>query len=510
MILATLYFLVFCFIVSKLSFFKDEHLSLKFIFGIISIKLLGCFAYYWIYFHYYPGNFQSDSSSTMHDAKIIYDALPNHVSDYFKIVFGFHTNLETDPLYDLYFKNIDKWGRADVSTEYFLNDNRTSIRINALIMLFSFGKYAVHALVMLVISFIGQYAFYKTFKNYFPKKEVLLAIIIFLAPSVLFWTSGVLKEPIALFLLGLFIYSFFKLFVTFQFKLSHVIVFCVSILFFLVLKPYILVLIVVPLMLFALVKRFQIRRIAIFYISSLLLCLTVGIVGLKFIFHKDVLKTIVIRQNDFVNLSKGGIFFLNDKNYLRLEYTDSSQFICIDAANRIFKIRPHAKLMYWDLKHIKDTIYVNDNQDTSLYKLLWVNAPAGSAINMDRLEYSFSSFAKLIPQSFFNVLCKPFFYDSRSIMEHMASLENLCFLLFFVLCFWFRQKNRIDKNLVLLCFSLVITSFILVGITTTVMGAIVRYKVPFIPFLLMIPLMYLDHNILLKMPVINRFFKDRS
>ena len=510
MILAIIYFLIFCFLVSKLTFFKDEHLSLKLIYGIILIKVLGCFAYYWVYFIYYPGSFQSDSTSTMLDAKVVYDALPDHPSDFFKIIFGFHTDFESDPLYETYFKNIGKWGRADITSEYFLNDNRTPIRIHAIIMLFSFGNYVVHALVMLILSFIGQFAFYKTFKSYFPKKELLLSAIIFLAPSVLFWTSGVLKEPIALCLTGLFSYSFSMLFIKRQFKIKYVIVLVFTVLFFLILKPYILVLIGFPMILFALVKQFQIKKVALFYVVSLIVCVSIGVLGLKLFFNKNVIKTIVIRQNDFVNLSRGGIFFVNNENYLRLEYSDTSQYKRSVNNPELFTIKPHASLMYWQLKNIKDTIYVNDNTDTSLYKLLGINAPAGSAISMERLQYTFASFIEFIPKSFFIVLCKPFFYDSRSVLEHMASLENLMFLLFFIVCFWFRKKNGIDTNLLWLCIIVVLTSFVLVGITTTVMGAIVRYKVPFIPYLLMIPLLYLDHTILLKIPLLNRFFRDRS
>jgi hypothetical protein len=84
LILAAIYFLVFCFLVSKLSFFKDSILSLKIIFGILLIKCLGCAAYYWVYFCYYPPGFAGDSVSTLHDAKIMYDALPNHPIDFLK------------------------------------------------------------------------------------------------------------------------------------------------------------------------------------------------------------------------------------------------------------------------------------------------------------------------------------------------------------------------------------------------------------------------------------------
>lgn len=489
---------------SKLSFFKDKVLSLKIIFVILIIKCFGCAAYYWVYFCYYPAGFNGDSVSTLHDAKIMYDALPNHPVDYFKMIFGLHSELDTDPLYEPYFQQIEKWGRADVTGDFFLNDNRTPIRINAIIMLFSFGNYAVHALVMLVISFIGQFAFYKTFKGYFPNKEMLLAIIVFLTPSILFWTSGVLKEPIAMCLLGLFVFAFFKLFVHYQFEKKYIFLIIVVSVLFLIIKPYIIVLLLVPLILFALVKRYQVKRLALFYLTSLLLIYGAGILTLKFVFDKDVLNTIVVRQNDFVSLSKGGRFFIKDDKYVRFEYNDTTHFHKIDTVKNLFQLDRHSAFMYWNTHNLRDTIYETNNKDTSYFELRSVCAPSGSAIYIDRLQYSFTSFAKLIPQSFYNVLCKPMFYDSRSVLELMASFENLCFLLFFALCFLFRVKIPIDKNLLICCIVIVITSFILIGITTTVTGAIVRYKIPFIPFLLMIPLLILDVSILKKTPIIKR------
>ncbi len=492
---------------SRLSFFKDAQLSLKLVFTILIIKCLGCFAYYWVYFVYYPASFSGDSASTMHDAKIIYNALPDHPGDFFKMVFGFHSNLDSDPLYEPYFQHIQKWGRADVTTEFFLNDNRTPIRINALIMLISFGNYAVHAFVMLALSFIGQFAFYKTFKTYFIGKELLLAAVIFIAPSVLFWTSGVLKEPVAIFLCGIFVYTFAKLFINGSLKLKYISGFVFAVLFFLILKPYVLVLLLIPLILFTLVKRYEIRRVVIFYSVSLLVIAASGILLLKTVFHKDVINTIVVRQNDFVNLSKGGIFFLNDKNYVRLDYKDSAQCEIADAQKKLYRLKPHAQLMYWDIHQLRDTIYVNDNKDTALYTLLNICAPAGSGIAMKRLEYSFSSFATLLPQAFFNVLCKPFFIDAHSFMELVASLENLLFFLFILFCFAFGRRAGFNVNLLMLCITVVVTSFLLIGITTTVMGAIVRYKVPFIPFLLMIPLLYLDPERLKNVPFVNRLVK---
>lgn len=501
MILAAIYFLLFVLLVWRLSFFKDTVLSWKFLLPVIVIKAFACFAYYWFYFVHSATGVKGDSGDTLAGAEIIYEAFHGHKADYFKMVFGWHSDHISDPLYQPYFSRIFDWGNSDSMSEFFLNDNRTSTRFHAFVRLFSGGTYAVHALAMLAVSFIGQFAFYKAFKGYFPGKEKLLAIVIFLAPSILFWSSGVLKEPLALALLGLFLYAFLQLFVHGRKKFSYVLTLVISFLVFMVLKPYILALILFPLIAFALVKHFNIRRVVLFYGVSLLVVYGSAVFGLKYIFQKDVLHTIVVRQNDFISLSKGGIFFVNDKNYLRLEYNDADQYVVVDSVNYICRIKAHASLMYWDLDHLRDTIFVKDNRDTALYKFLTVNKPAGSGIVTERLEYSVSSFARLLPVAFFNVLCRPFFFDAHSAAEMMASLENLLFLAFFVLCLVLRKKGTLNLNLLCLCVAIVLLSYGLIGITTTVAGAIVRYKVPFIPFLLMIPLLYLDMERLKKMPV---------
>jgi len=102
-----------------LSFFKDNVLSLKIIYSILIIKCIGCFAYYWVYFCYYPAGINGDSVSTLHDAKVMYSALPNNPLDFVKMVLGLHSNLDSDPLYEPYFQFIEKWGRKDVTSDFF-------------------------------------------------------------------------------------------------------------------------------------------------------------------------------------------------------------------------------------------------------------------------------------------------------------------------------------------------------------------------------------------------------
>ena len=504
MILALLYFIVFCWIVYKLPFFKDDGISFKWISVILLVKILGCCAYYWFYFGSNSNDPQGDSYDTLAGSNIMFQAIYKNPLDYVKMLFGIHSELETDALYKPYFDKINDWSQTKPADNFFLNDNRTSVRFHAFIRLFSFGQYAVHALSMLAVSFIGQFAFYKTFKSYFPQKETLLMAVIFFVPSVLFWSSGVLKEPLALCLMGFFLYSFFKIVIHHHYHPKTISCLVISVLGFMVLKPYILILLILPLIVFVFVQKLQVKKVALCYAISLITIFSVSLIALKYIFQKDVVKTIVVRQNDFINLSKGGIFLRNNTNYVRLNPADTNQFTFVDPERTTCKIKPHTTLMYWKLNHNNDTIFVNDNQDTSVYRYVSSCMPAGSAISMQRLTYSVSSFAKLLPIAFYHVIAKPFFYDSHSSSELVASLENLGYVLFFILCFVCHQRKGIDKNMLYLCMSIIVTAFLLIGLTTTVMGAIVRYKVPFIPFLLMMPLLYLDADVLKRIPLIKR------
>ncbi len=500
--LAFIYLIVFLFMVYKLPFFKDAQFTFKHILFFISIKIIGCLAYYWVYYIYMPQFEGADSREALDGAETIYKAIHTNVWDYIRMVFGMHSESEYDRLYQDYFLHINDWSQTPSANTFFLNDNRTVVRIHAIFRLFSFGQYAVHALFLLLLSFVGQFAFYKTFKPYFKAKEVLLMLVIFLTPSILFWSSGLLKEPLAIFILGIFIYTFFKLFVDKKYSFKIMISFLCSVVLFMLLKPYILILLAFPLLIFLVANKYQPKKIVLFYVASICIMISSSVLILKFVIKKDIIQSIVTRQNDFINLSNGGIFFINDKKYVRLDCKDKEQFTEVDSIKHYCIIKPHTNYMYWNMGNIHDTIFVKDNQDTSRFQFLSYSLPASSAIDMERLNHSVFSFIKLIPKSFINVLAKPFFYNLKSAIEWIASLENLIFALFFILCFMYRKKTNIDWNLLYLYVFTILISFLLIGLTTTVYGAIVRYKVPFLPFLLLIPLLIVDEKKLKKLPLV--------
>lgn len=509
MLLAILYFLLFSLFLYKHKAFNDDFVSRKQLVLLFTLKTVGLIFYILVFAVDSSKNlFNSDTQSIMHDANIIYGALKQNPGDYIKMLFGFHNEMQTDYLYKNYFSLMDKWTVIG-NNDFLLNDSRGVTRINAFLMLFTFGKYEAQAMFMVFLSFIGEWLMYKSFKEYFKNKEFLLLLILLFIPSVYFWTSGVLKEAIVVFLLGAFIYSAFKLFLKKERKPKYVLLFIFSVFLFVFIKPYVLLIVVFPVLIFIVVQRKSLSRASFVYIIVLTLVVSSGMFISKFGLKKDIVSVMVQRQNDFVSTGYGGVFFYRGEQYVRLDYSDIGKIKLEDEKEKLYTIKPYVNYMYWNYPNFRDTIYVKNNLDTlTTYPLINITVPSNSAITKKRLSNSIGSVVKMMPEALLNTFCKPLFSGDRNKFETFASIENALLFLFFILAFFYSDFKSINWNLFFCLISIVLISYLLIGLTTTISGAIVRYKVPFLPFLWMIPLMFLKTDVLKKIPLLNKIWKD--
>ena len=107
----------------------------------------------------------------------------------------------------------------------------------------------------------------------------------------------------------------------------------------------------------------------------------------------------------------------------------------------------------------------------------------GSKIEIPLLEPSLKSFLTNSPSAFFRTLFRPSIFEITNIMSLMAAIENFIISLSLVLtAIFFSKKNLLNPWL---WFSILFTIiiFTLSGLTTPVLGALVRYKAPALPFL---------------------------
>ncbi len=106
---------------------------------------------------------------------------------------------------------------------------------------------------------------------------------------------------------------------------------------------------------------------------------------------------------------------------------------------------------------------------------------AGSTIDIPAFS-SFLEFLMYAPGAAVRTLFRPWLWEMSSTLEALAAAENSIYILLLLLALWFRRKGLDDMFMISLIF--VLSLSVLVGSVTPVLGAIVRYKSPALPFLI--------------------------
>lgn len=482
MLLACLYIALFIGLIYVLPFFKEQNIHRGAVSGVFLVKIAAGFFLTWIYTKYYPERQAADIFKYFDDSRVMYSAVENHkFGDYFKILFG----LFNDSQYfdQNYYDKMNHWYRV---YDFNYNDNHTIIRFNALVMLFSQGNFHVHTVFMCFVSLFGLTALYKALAGNFSGKEKLLFAAVFLVPSVIFWGSGVLKEGILLFGLGLLFYAFMNVFIRKKGIVLNVIWLLLSIALIVINKNYLLYAVLPALFCYFAVQRFTVKRPFIFFS----VVYAIGFLCVLFL-TPDFLTTLSLKQRDFIAVAKGGAYMRNDVHMIRIAPDKKKYLDTIDA--KTFRVKPGSTYFCWKADNLADTIFVTNSTDTSSFKLMWDLPEAGSMIHIQKLEPTVWSLIKTAPGALYNTLCKPGLFSSRSLLEKIAALENIFTLLFLALCIWFRKKE-FDKNLLALCVFICLALLLLIGYTTPIAGAIMRYKVPVMPFLLICGIIIADET----------------
>ena len=126
--------------------------------------------------------------------------------------------------------------------------------------------------------------------------------------------------------------------------------------------------------------------------------------------------------------------------------------------------------------------------------MLDASGHVGSRIYLPELEPNFFSFLKNTPYALINSFFRPSFFDIHSAIVVPAFIESFFILILVLLSMKIFNLKKVKSLLpeVLLMSSFIITLFILIGLTTPVLGALVRYKVPALPFLFILLFIFID------------------
>jgi len=233
-LLFILYAFVFSALILRWKFFYVRGIPRRYILLVFALKLCCGFGLGYIYSDHYSDRSAGDTFRFFDDAKIIYDSREEGWDVYFKLLTGM--GVEDDERALGRYREMTHMER--VYPVGFFNDNKTIIRANALVMPLSGGNYWVHITFWCFASLIGLTAILKVLTRYFPRKRVAMFTSVYLLPTVLFWGSGVLKEPILILGLGLFFRGVARL-IYGEFKLKNIVGFSIGTALLILTKGYV-------------------------------------------------------------------------------------------------------------------------------------------------------------------------------------------------------------------------------------------------------------------------------
>ncbi len=431
-ILPLFYLIIFNLLIVRYKFFHLPELGYKAALFAFNLKLIAGVAIWYIYTYYYTDRDTGDQYRYFDDAAIMFEAFKQNPVYFLELFFDLGKNkAELIPFYER-FLNWDK--------EYnyaWVIDNRTVIRFNALVHFFSRGNFHVHTLFMNMLSFSGLLLLFKGVYDLFKTKAKLLFAAVFFMPTVLFWGSGVLKEGILIFGLGLFCFGFFKITHNeINFKYAAAII--MGILVLAMIKVYVLLCLIPAAVTYYGLKKIAFKKIWLAF-AVIQLFLVLIIFNLKWINPElDIANKLWFKRNDFVNVA-----------------------------------------YEWDAK---------------------------SAIPAIPFDKSAISILIHSPQAIYNTLMRPTVFEIKSVIYAMPAAENLFILaLIIIMLFFFKKPNLQEQLFIMFALTFIVYLAVMIGLVTPILGALVRYKLPLLPFILMIIICCLNiEKLIQKIPFLKK------
>lgn len=419
--LVIIYFILFCLLIKHLPFFKKSGLKSSFLWIILGVKLIVSLGLFSIYTHYYPNRAEADIFKYFDDSEVVYSSVYDSPANFAQLFF--EVDIDNEYFFDNYLQHMNNWDRMYDTNVY--NDSRTIIKFNAVFRFFSFGQFHVHSLFFCFLSLIGTVALYRVAKKLFKSGQGILVVLMFLLPSVLLWSSGVLKESILIFALGLLFLSLDHI-LHYKQRGIPILTVLLTLLLMVYIKFYVLVAFIPAIVCYVAAHYVPWKKWKT-YVPLLLLFGVIALFSKHIPPHMDFVKILEGKQEDFVRLA----------NF----------------------------------------------QD------------AGSKFELTDIDQSFWGITKVIPEGIVNCFIRPLPWRANSALSVPAVFENLFILSLLIIGIIQLARRRVtiaEEHSNFLWFSIVFVFllFAIVGVTTPVAGALVRYKVPALPFL-MIVLTYL-------------------
>ena len=304
------------------------------------------------------------------------------------------------------------------------------VKITSLFTLLGFNDFFTTSILFAWFFYTGYWKLYLLLARLYPSYYKAFAFSVLFFPSVLFWGSGILKDTITLSMTGWFIYSFYHVFIIKQKVVINILALIFTALMVITIKAYIFVALLPGVLIWlgwSYLKRFD-NPLARVFVSPLIMAIFLAIgLGLLELFQPML-----------------------------------GEFGSIDG------IIAKAILTYED--HTREYLYG--------YGYYYLGTFDGTLIN----------FLSKAPMAITAGLFRPFLWEVTSPLMLLAALENTAILVMVVIIVWrtglFKTiKITFDEPLVIFSLVFALVFAFAVGVSTGNFGALVRLKIPLLPFL---------------------------
>lgn len=197
-LLPILYTLLLVILVWRVKLFRGEGIPAWVWMALLAVKCILGILYIEAHTNLYNGG---DTLRYLRDGKIIFSTLTEDPLKYLRLTFG-PNGTEITPWIT---PQVDAMGYFTDTSAY------TVVRFNAIANLFTWGNSWANAVLMAFLSYCGILLSYKTFKPLISNHWLVLGALL-AVPSVLFWTSGIHKEAMALFTVSLTLYGMSRIY----------------------------------------------------------------------------------------------------------------------------------------------------------------------------------------------------------------------------------------------------------------------------------------------------------
>ncbi|WP_424963341.1 hypothetical protein [Ekhidna sp.] len=304
------------------------------------------------------------------------------------------------------------------------------VRLTALFDLFTLHTYSATSLFFAVFSFSGMWAMYSTLQNKYPNNSGWLAVAVLFIPSVIFWGSGILKDTVTLGALGWMTWSLIRWIDLKKQTFKEVLVFIISFFLIFSIKKYILICFIPMVAVWLFMKNLKrIRNVALRVLIIPFLLILFGI---------------------------SGFFALQ-------------QISREDDKYKLESLAERARITAYDIRYG----WGARNGGDGGYD---IGLPDGTWQGMIRLS----------PAAINVSLFRPYFWEVRNPLMLLAAIESTVFLFFFIRLI---VKNRLvsifQDPFLSFCFGFSLLFAFAVGISTFNFGTLMRYKIPFLPYFIL-------------------------